>query len=66
MKNIKEVITEFKGRINAEIRRQEKLNIVKERDFRRKELLEKYIVKILFRWNNKKFKDKYLKKMERN
>ena len=66
MKNIKEVITEFKRRINAEIRRQEKLNIVKERDFRRKELLEKYIVKILFRWNNKKFKDKYLKKMERN
>jgi len=59
-------ITEFKGRVNVEIRRQEKLNMVKERDFRRKELPGKYIVKILFRWNNKKFKDKYLKKMERN
>ena len=30
------------------------------------ELLEKYTVKILFRWNNRKFKDKYLKKLERS
>jgi len=42
------------------------LRKIKERDFRKKELPEKYIVKILFGWNNKKFKDKYLKKMKRN
>ena len=40
---------EFKGRINAEVRRQEKLDIVEERDFRREELLEKYTVKMLYR-----------------
>jgi len=34
--------------------------------FRRSELLEKYTVKILFGWNNEKFKDKYLKKIEKS
>ena len=34
---------EFKGRINAEVRRQEKLDTVEEKDFRRGELLEKYM-----------------------
>jgi len=33
--------------------------------FRKSELLEKYTVKILFGWNNEKFKDKYLKKIEK-
>jgi len=42
------------------------LRKIKERDFKKEELPEKYIVKILFGWNNKKFKDKYLKKMKRN
>jgi len=42
-------VEEFKGRINAEVRRQEKLDIVEERDFRREELLEKYTVKMLYR-----------------
>jgi len=35
-------------------------------EFRRSELLRKYIAKILFRWNNKKFEDKYLKKLEKS
>jgi len=35
-------------------------------EFRRSELLEKYIVKVLFGWNDKKFEDKYLKKLLRN
>ena len=34
--------------------------------FRKSELLEKYIVKILFGWNNRKFEDEYLKKLERS
>jgi len=29
--------------------------MVKERDFKKEELLEKYIIKILYRWNDKKF-----------
>jgi len=32
----------------------------------RSELLEKYITRILFGWNNGKFEDKYLKKLEIN
>jgi len=39
----------FEGRLNAEVRRQKKLNIVKERNFRKEELLEKYITKMLCR-----------------
>ena len=39
---------------------------MEEKDFRREELPEKYIVKILYRWNDRKFEDEYLKKLERN
>jgi len=31
--------------------------------FRRSKLLRKYTANILFGWNNKKFKNKYLKKL---
>jgi len=40
-----------------------KLNLRAE-EFRRSKLLGKYIAKLLFRWNNRKFKNKYLKKLE--
>ena len=33
---------------------EEKLDMVEERDFRRGELLEKYMAKMLYRWNDKK------------
>jgi len=42
------VVIEFKKRINTEVRQQEKLNMVEERDFRRGELPEKYMVKMLY------------------
>jgi len=38
--------------------------MVEEKDFRKEELSRKYTAKILY--NNSKFKDKYLKKLERN
>ncbi len=38
---------EFEGRMNVEVRRQEKLDIMEEKDFRREELLGKYTAKIL-------------------
>jgi len=41
-------LKEFERRMNVEVRRQEKLDIVKEKDFRRGELLEKYMVKMLY------------------
>ena len=32
-----EAVAEFEGRVNAEVRKQEKLNITEERDFKRGE-----------------------------
>ena len=40
--------------------------MVKERDFRRRNLPKKYMAKILYRQNNRKFKKEYLRKLERN
>ena len=64
--NAAEVLEEFKGRINAEVRRQEKLDMTEERDFRRRELPERFTAKMLYGWNNRKFEEEYLRKLERN
>jgi len=34
-------------------------------EFRRSKLLEKYTIKLLFEWDDNKFEDEYLKKLER-
>ena len=52
--------------MNTEVKRQEKINMAEERDFRREELLEKFTVKMLYRWDNKKFEKEYLRKLEKN
>jgi len=57
------VVVEFEERLSAEVKKQEKLELVEEQDFRRGELPEKYIVKILYEWNNE---EEYLRKLERN
>jgi len=49
LENTKEVMEEFEGRMNTEVRKQEKLDMAEERDFRRGELPGKYIVKMLYR-----------------
>jgi len=64
--NVEEVLEEFEGRMKAEVRRQEKIDIAGERDFRRGELLEKFTAKILYEWDNRKFEEEYLRKLERN
>jgi len=64
--NAKEALEEFEGRMNVEVRRQEKLDMVKERNFRRRELLGKFMAKMLYGWNDRKFEEKYLRKLERN
>ena len=35
-------------------------------EFRRSELPKRYTVKLLYGWNDRKFKDKYLRKLEKN
>jgi len=42
-------VTEFKRRLNTEVRRQEKLDLMEGQDSKREELPEKYIAKILYR-----------------
>ena len=49
LENTKKAVVGFEKRISAEVRQQKKLNLAEERDFRRRELLEKYIAKILYR-----------------
>jgi len=64
--NAREVLEEFEGRINAEVRRQEKIDMAEERDFRRGELPEKFTAKMLYKWDDGKFEEEYLRKLERN
>jgi len=66
LRHAKEVLDEFKRRMNVEVRRQEKLDMVEKKDFRRRELPGKYTAKMLYGWNDRKFEEEYLRKLERN
>ena len=66
LKNVGKALEEFEGRMNAKIRRQEKIDMVEKRDFRRGELPEKFTTKMLYGWDDRKFEEEYLKKLERN
>ena len=60
------ILEDFEGRIEVKIRRQEKLDKAKEQDFRRGELSGKFTAKMLYGWDDGKFEEEYLKKLERN
>jgi len=64
--NAREALEEFKGRMNVEVRRQEKIDMAEERNFRRGELLGKFTAKMLYGWDDGKFEEEYLRKLERN
>jgi len=68
LKNAKELVDDFKERIGAEIRRQEKVVEKKreKKEYRRMELPVKYMAKVLCGWDNKKFENEYLKKLKKN
>ena len=66
LKNAKEALKEFEERMSAEVRRQEKIDMAEERDFRRGELPGRYTAKLLYRWDDKEFEKEYLKKLEKN
>ena len=59
-------MTKFEERMNIKVKRQKKLDMAEEKNFRREELLGKYMAKTLYGWNDRKFEDKYLRKLERN
>jgi len=64
--NAKEVLQEFEERVDAEVRRQEKIDKAKEQNIRKGELPGKFTAKILYGWDDGKFEEEYLKKLERN
>ena len=64
--NAREAVEEFEERMSAEIRKQEKLDRIEEKEFRRGKLLEKYIAKMLYGWDNGKFEKEYLRQLERD
>ena len=77
LKNIRDLVEEFKKEIKKEEiwwvkKKKEKQRAVEvelnlEADkFKKGDLPEIYMAKILYRWNDKKFEEKYLKKLERN
>jgi len=66
LRNAGEALEEFEGRMSMKVRRQERIDMVEERDSRRMELLGKYMAKLLYRWDDKEFEEKYLRKLEKN
>jgi len=66
LKNAEEALEEFEGRMSVEVRKQERVDMVEERDFRREELLEKFMARILYRLDDRKFEEEYLRKLEKN
>ena len=64
--NVKEALEEFERRMNVEVRRQEKLDLIEERDFRRGDLPGKFMAKMLYGWDDGKFEEEYLRKLKRN
>jgi len=64
--NAREVLEEFEERMNAEVRRQEKLDMEEEKDFRRGELPGKFMAKMLYGWDDGRFEEvrKELAEME--
>jgi len=48
LENAKETVIEFEKRLSAKVKRQEKLEMIEKRNFRKEKLLGKYIVKMLY------------------
>ena len=66
LENVKVLVVEFERSMSVEVRRQKRLNKTEKRDFQRGELLEKYIARILYKQDDRKFEIEYLRKLERN
>ena len=49
MENTKELVAGSERRINVEVRRQERLDLIEKKNYRRGKLPEKYTAKMLYR-----------------
>ena len=71
LKNAMKKVEEFeKGKFEKEIRRIQKGREIKlnleAKKFKKEELPRRYMAKLLYRWDDKKFNEEYLKKLQRN
>jgi len=66
LKNAEQAIKEFEEKMSVEVRKQEKIDMAEERDFRRRELPGKFMAKMLYGWDDRKFEEEYLNKLEEN
>ena len=64
LKNAEEALADFEGKM--EIRKQEKIEEAEDRDFRRGELPGKFTAKMLYGWDDGRFEEEYLRKLEKN
>ena len=67
------MVDEFERRLSMEVRRQKEVNPKqkvklnpKAKEFKRMELPERYMAKLLYGWDDRKFEAEYLRKLERN
>jgi len=63
LENTKDLVEKFEEKYGKESRQTRKEN---HKEFYRGELPEKYMAKILYRWNNKRFDQEYWRQLERN
>ena len=62
---MKKVVVEFEEKLSTKVRKQEKLDIVEEEDFKREKLLKKSIWwRYYYKWDDGKFEEEYLEKLE--
>ena len=66
LRNAKELVEDFEGRLGAEVRQQVEEKKIEREEYRRIELPGKYIVKLLYGWDDKKFEEEYSMKLEKN
>jgi len=52
LENTREAAEELERRMSAEVRRQEKLDMIEKKNFRREKLPEKYTAKMLYGWDD--------------
>jgi len=69
LENVRETLEEFKKRMDAEVKKQERINMAEEKDFRRGELLGKYMAKLEKNWKRWKEdrqidENEYLRRIE--
>jgi len=57
---------DFERRLGTEVRQQVGERKVERKEYRRIELSGKYMAKLLYGWDDKKFEEEYLRKLEQN